>query len=80
MGGSADLIPKSEVAAKFTDSGYLIDLFCDFSLDVGHWTFLLLRPLIARHVLINVFHFVIAILNDCLHHVVLVDDDRLLQN
>ena len=32
----------------------------------------LLRPLILRHVLINVFQLVIAIFDDCVHHVALV--------
>src|SRR6266850_3847548 len=37
---------------------------------------LLLRPLIFRHVLIDIFQFVIAVLDYRLHHVVLVQDDR----
>src|SRR5947209_8296840 len=50
------------------------------TLDVGHWTLdSLLRPLILRHVLIDVFQLVIAILDDD-HHVVLVDHLWLVQD
>gem|GEM_PF-6991436 len=48
------------------------------SLLTAHYS--LLRPLILRYVLIDIFEFVIAVLNSGVHHVALVHHLRLVKN